>query len=108
MPEPYEICLLSLPCIFLVLAIISIYIASTLTDMACRFKAQESISASIYSKRQEQINSIYREIDNLTNRVEVLEKITKTPAEQELEDGALGKKLINQYSRVIERQNNYH
>ena len=65
MPEPYEICLLSLPCVFLVLAIISIYIASTLTDMACRFKAQESI--------------------------------------QELEDGALGKKLINQYSRVIER-----
>ena len=104
MPEFYEICLLSLPCAFLILAIISIYIASTLTDMAFRFKAQESISASIYSKRQEQINSIYREIDNLTNRVEVLEEITKAPAEQELEDGALGKELINQYSRVIERQ----
>ena len=103
MPEPYEICLLSLPCVFLVLAIISIYIASTLTDMACRFKA-ESISSIIYSKRQEQINSIYREIDNLTNRVEVLEEITKAPAEQKLEDGALGKKLINQYSRVIERK----
>lgn len=68
------------------------------------FFAQESISASIYIKRQEQINSIYREIDNLTNRVEVLEEITKAPAEQELENGALGKKLINQYSRVIERQ----
>lgn len=72
--------------------------------MACRFKAHESISANIYSKRQAQINSIYREIDNLINRVEVLEEITKAPAEQELKDGALEKKLINQYSRVIERQ----
>lgn len=63
-----------------------------------RCASKESVSD------KEVINSIYREIDNLTNRVEVLEEMKKAPAEQELEDGALEKKLINQYSRVIERQ----